>query len=154
MRAQILALAVTVMSGVTACSIDVREPGKVNADSDIVIYPRARRVANVQTDSTGVSFAGSFAETRVFPETFESDDAPAEVLGFYRTVMRAHSDVIQCRGSINIRRTRRAENPVCIERPASPVVQLVTGTRSPYRLVAVKPRGTATEFTLLSVYVR
>jgi hypothetical protein len=154
MRAQLLALAVTVMSGVAACSIDVREPGEINADSDMVIYPRARRVANAQTDSTSVSFAGSFAETRVFPETFESDDAPAEVLGFYRTVMRAHSDVIQCRGNINIRRSRRAEYPVCIEHPSSQVVQLAAGNRSPYRLVAVKPRGTATEFTLFSIYVR
>ena len=155
MRAQILALAVTLISGVAACSIDMREAGESrHPPLDMAIYPRAHRVADVPTDSTNVSFTGSFAETRVFPETFESDDAPGKVLGFYRAAMRAHSDVIECRGDIRIRRSHRTERPVCIERPSSPVVQLAAGTQSYYRLVAVKPRGTATEFTLLSVHVR
>ena len=167
MRAQILALAVTVMSGVAACSIDVREAGdrrhtplgrivaSSNAAGDMVVYPRARRVTNVQTDPMNVSFTGSFADTRVVAETFESADAPAMVLEFYRASLRAHTDAIECHGNISIRRRRRRiERPVCIERPSSPVVQLATGTRSPYRMVAVKPRGTATEFTLVSVDVR
>jgi hypothetical protein len=168
MRAQVLALAVTVMSGATACSIDVRERGErrhsplgetvasgesSNAAGEVVIYPRARRVANVHTDPMDVSFTGSFADTRVVPETFESDDAPARVLAFYRAALRAHMDVIECRGNITIRRSRRTEQPVCVVRPSSQVVQL-SGTRPPYRMVAVKPRGTATEFTLVSVYVR
>jgi hypothetical protein len=169
MRAQILALAVTVVSGVTACSIDVRERDRRrqaplgtfvasedsgNAAGDKVIYPRARRVANLQTDPTNVSFTGSFADTRVVSETFESDDAPEAVLEFYRAALRAPTEVIECRGNINIRRSRRTEQPVCIERPSSQVVQLATGARWSYRLVAVKPRGTAAEFTLVSVYVR
>ena len=121
MRAQVLALAVTVMSGVTACSIDVRERGesrqtplgRIVASEDsrtaaggMVIYPRARRVANVQTDPMNVSFTGSFADTRVVLETFESDDAPPMVLAFYRAAMRAHTEVIECRGGITIRRSR------------------------------------------------
>lgn len=169
MRAQILALAVAVMTGVTACSIDVYERGESrhtplhqivasegsrNAAGDIAIYPGASRAATFQTDSTNVSFTGSFADARVVPEKFESDDAPARVLEFYRAAMRAHTDVLECRGNINIRRIRRTEKAVCIERPSSPVVQLAIGTRSHYRVVAVKPRGTATEFALVSVYVR
>ena len=169
MRAQILAIAVSVLSGVTACSIDVYERserrqlplGEIAASEDsrpaageMVIYPRARRVANLQTDSANVSFTGSFADTRVFDERFESDDAPAMVLAFYRAALRAHPDVIECRGNIAIRRSRRTEEAVCLERPSSQVVQLATGTRSSYRMVAVQPRGTATEFTLVSVYVR
>jgi len=157
------------MSGLTACSIDVYERGEsrhtrlgeivANEDSSttadgMVIYPRARRVANLQTDSANVSFTGSFADTRAVPETFESDDAPAMVLEFYRAALGAHPDVIECRGNIAIRRSRRTEEAVCIERPSSQVVQLATGTRSSYRMVAVKPRGTATEFTLVSVYMR
>ena len=169
MRARILALAVTALSGLTACSIDVYErdesrqtpldqivasEGSRNAAGNIAIYPGARRVAGVHTDSTNVSFTGSFADTGVVPEKFESDDAPAMVLEFYRAAMRAHADVIECRGNINIRRRRRAETAVCLERPSSQVVQLATGTRSHHRMVAVKPRGAATEFTLVSVYVR
>jgi hypothetical protein len=168
MRARILALAVTALSGLTACSIDVYErddsrhtpldqsvtsEDSVNAAGDTVIYPGARRVS-FHTDSTNVSFTGRFADARVVPEKFESDDAPAMVLEFYRAAMRAHADVIECRGNINIRRSRRAETAVCLERPSSQVVQLAAGTRSHYRVVAVKPRSTATEFTLVSVYVR
>jgi|SRR5687768_13667071 len=122
--------------------------------ADIAIYPRARRLAGFHADPTNVSFTGSFADARVVPEKFESDDAPAMVLEFYRAAMRAHADVVECRGNINIRRSRRTEKAVCIERPSSQVVQLATGTRSHYRVVAVKPRGTATDFTLVSVYVR
>ena len=165
MRAQILALSVVVMS-VGGCSVDVRERdvghrtlrGTIGSSersrADMVVYPRARRVADVQTDPANVSFTGRFADTRVIPATFESDDAPAMVLAFYRSAMRAHRHVIECRGHILIRRSRRSEEPVCIERPESQVVQLATGSRSSYRLVAVEPRGTATEFTLVSVYVR
>ena len=156
MRAQILALAVTVMSGVTACSIDVRERGESpHTALDMAIYPRAHRIADSQTDPANVSFTGSFADTRVVTETYESPDAPGKVLGFYRSAMRAHRDVVECRGDIGIRRRQRTEQPVCIERPSSEVVQLATGTRTHYRLVAVKPRGTAaTEFTLVSVDVQ
>ena len=169
MRAQILALAVAALPGVTACSIDVYEGGgshraplsniavreySSNAAGDLVVYPRARRIANTQPEPANVSFSGSFSDARVFPESFESDDEPARVLGFYRAALRADSDVIECRGRINIRRSRRTEKPVCIEHRSSQVVQLAAGTRSSYRLVAVKPRGTATEFTLATVYVR
>jgi len=127
MRAQILALAVTVMPGVTACSIDVHQRGESrqallgtivasdgssNAGGEMVIYPRARRVENFRTDPTNVSFTGSFADTRVVAERFESDDAPETVLEFYRAAMRANTDVIECRGSINVRRGRRTEGPV------------------------------------------
>lgn len=169
MRAQILALGVAVMTGATACSIDVYERGESrqapldqivasegsrNAAGDIAVYPGARRAASVHTDPANVSFTGSFSDTRVVPEKFESDDAPAMVLEFYRAAMRAHTEVIECRGNINIRRSRRTEKAVCIERPSSQVVQLATGTRSHYRVVAVKPRRTATEFTLVSVFVR
>ena len=167
MRAWIFALALTVVPGVTACSIDVRERGDREPASsrfarlspqtalDMVIYPRAHRIATVQTDPAHVSFTGSFADTRVVAETFESADAPGQVLRFYRSAMRAHRDVIECRGEIGIRRTGRTEQPVCIDRPSSQVVQLATGARTHYRLVAVKPRGTAaTEFTLVSVDVR
>jgi hypothetical protein len=157
------------MSGVTACSIDVREQGERrqrplgtvetsedsgNAAGDMVIYPRARRVAIVQGDPAAVSFTGSFADTHVVPDTFESDDAPAMILEFYRAAMGAHAEVIECRGNITIRRSRRTEKPVCLERPSSRVVQLAAGVPSHYRVVAVTPRGTATAFTLVSVYVR
>jgi hypothetical protein len=158
MRAQILALAVivTVTSGVTACSIDVRERDENRQTAlGMVVYPRAYRVANSRTDPVNVSFTGSFAEARVVPERFVTDDEPGRVLGFYRAAARrAHVDVIECRGSINIRRTQGAEKPVCIEDPSSEVVRLAAGTRPYYRMVAVKPRGTATEFTLVAVYAR
>jgi len=88
------------------------------------------------------------------PAKFESDDDPATVLEFYRAAMSPHPDVLECRGRINIRRGRRTETRVCLERPSSRLVQLATRTRSHYRVVAVEPRGTATEFTLASVYVR
>ena len=155
MRAQILAFAVALLPAVTACSIDVHEGGESPQTlGDIAVYPGARRVANLRDDPTDVSFSGSFTDTRVVPETFESDDAPAMVLEFYRAAMRGHTEVVECRGNINIRRTRRIEEPVCIERSSSQIVQLATGTRSYYWLVAVNPRGTATEFTLVSVYAR
>ena len=136
--------------------LDVREPGeRPQTALDMVVYPRAHRIANVQTDPTNVSFTGSFADTRIVAETVESADAPEQVLRFYRSAMRAHRDVIECRGDIGIRRSERTERPVCIGRPSLQVVQLATGTRTHYRMVAVKPRGTAaTAFTLLSVYVR
>src|SRR5687768_900419 len=154
MRAQILALSVAVMS-VAGCSVDVRERdaghrtpfGTIGSGersrTDMVVYPRARRVTDAETDPANVSFTGSFADTRVIPATFETDDAPAMVLEFYRSALRARSEVIECRGRILIRRSGRSDDePVCIEHPESHVVQLAAGSRSSYRMVAIEPRGT------------
>ena len=157
MRARILVLALTVMSVASACSIDVleRDESGWTLPGEIAVYPHARRVQTGYADSVNVSFTGSFATTRVVPQKFVSDDAPAMVLDFYRrAAMRSHTELIQCRGGISIRRSRGAEKPECIEIPSSPAVLLATGTRPYYRVVAVEPRGSVTEFTLVSVYVR
>ena len=145
------------MSVASACSIDVleRDESRWTPPGEIAVYPHARRVQTGYADSAHVSFTGSFADTRVVPQKFVSDDAPAVVLDFYRrAAMRSHTDVIQCRGGISIRPRRGAQKPECIERPLSQAVLLATGTRPYYRVVAVEPRDGVTEFTLVSVYVR
>jgi len=136
---------------VTACSIDIHHGYWVN-HADLPVYPDARPVASDDAPEANVSFTGSFAETYVVPRTFESDDTPERILEFYRKILRVSGAVVECRGTINVRRRRGVETLVCLARPSSPTVQLAGGVDGKHSVVVVTPRGPAAQFTVLDVH--
>jgi hypothetical protein len=68
--------------------------------------------------------------------------------------MRTYGAVTECRGEVDFRGRTHERRAVCQERPLSRDVQLVTGTEDRQRVVAVKPRGTGSEFSLVYVNTR
>ena len=139
-----------VLSG-TACSIDVYH-GDVRDIVELPVYPGARPVNVEHASEANVSFTGSFVEANVVPRTFESDDAPGMILDYYRRILRARGAVVECRGTINVRRRRGVETLVCLERPSSRAVQLAGGVGGQHSVVVVTTRGSAAQFAVLDVH--
>lgn len=118
MRAVLVASVLALVLPVTSCSVDIHHRD-VDYNDDLPVYPDARAVTMEHASEANVSFTGSFAETNVVPRTFESDDEPGMILDFYRKILRARGAVVECRGTINVRRRRGVETLVCLERPSS-----------------------------------
>src|SRR5688572_18853061 len=153
MRTVLVASVFALVLPVTACSVDVHHGG-MHDNADLLVYPDARPVNVEHASEATVSFTGSFAETNVVPRTFESDDAPETILDFYRRILRARGAVVECRGTINVRRRRGVETLVCLERPSSPAVQLAGGGEGKHSIVVVTARGSAARFAVLDVHTR
>lgn len=135
--------------------VDVRSPvGTVSVRTDIdardtglAVYPGAvpRRGGNNEPESANVSVGGPWFGVKVVAASFDSDDAPEKVLEFYRSEMKAHGDVVECRGDVDF----RGDRLVCREDASSREVQLAAGTEERHRIVHVEPRGSGSEFALV-----
>ena len=91
---------------------------------------------------------------KVIAAKYASEDAQDRIVDFYRREMKTFGAVTECRGEVDFRGGPGARRAVCKERPSSNDVQLVTGTEERQRVVAVKPRGSGSEFSLVYVTTR
>jgi hypothetical protein len=169
-----LATAVAGAVVLTACSIDVREEARdVNKkevdirtpmgemsvrtgldapDTGLAVYPGARPLRDGrEPESANVSIGSGRFGLKITATQFESEADPSAVLAHYRDAMHAYGDVMECQGDIDFRRRRGEERPVCRRRRFSRETQLVVGTESRHRLVAVKPRGRGSEFSVVYI---
>ena len=134
----------------TSCSVDVRH-SPVETWVGLPPYPDARRVYVEYAADENVSFTGNFARTNVVGMTFGSDDSPEMILDFYRRVLGAYGPVVECRGTINVRRRRGVESLGCVEQSSSPTVQLAAGVHGKHSVVAVTMFGPTSQFDVLDV---
>jgi hypothetical protein len=156
------------------CSIDVREtPSGEHSDVDIrtpaghlsvrtdvdvrdtglPIYPGARP-ARDDRDSAVVNVGSAWFGVKVVAAKFETDDAPGQVVDFYKNEMRGYGRVTECRGNVDFKGRNHAREAVCKEKPSKTDVQLLTGTEERQRIVSVKPLGGGSEFSLVYVETR
>jgi hypothetical protein len=156
------------------CGIDVREAGEgknvdirsplgdvsvrtdvKNPDTGLPVYPGATPLRDSDDpESANVNVSSRWFDVRVVAAKYESRDAQDKILDFYRREMKTYGTVTECRGDVDFRGGPRGRRPVCKERPSSRDVQLLTGTEEQQRVVAVKPRGTGSEFSLVYVNTR
>jgi hypothetical protein len=169
-----LALVFAAVLPLAACGIDVHEsgPGKnvdiksplgavsvrtdvKNPDTGLAVYPGARPLRDEDDpESANVNVSSRWFAVHVVAAKYESGDAQDKILSFYRNEMKTYGAVTECRGEVDFRAGPGGRRPVCKERPSSPDVQLLTGTEEQQRVVAVKPRGTGSEFSLVYVNTR
>ena len=139
--------------------VDIRTPlgdvaVRANAnnppDTGLPVYPGARplRDRGREHDSATVSIGTTFFGLDIAAAQFVSDDAPESIVGFYREKMAAYGPVTECRGDIDWRRDTAVCRKKLFRRGDW---QLVAGTESRHRVVAVKPRGAGTEFAVVYV---
>jgi hypothetical protein len=142
--------------------VDVRMPVgtvRVNTnvtapDTGLAVYPGARpRQDGDEPRSADVSIGAPFFGVHVVAAKFESDDAPSQVVDFYRKALGEYGAVTECRGDIDFK-GRSGSRPVCRERSRSKVLQLVAGTERRHRLVSVEPRGDGSEFAVVFIQTR
>lgn len=118
------------------------------------VYPGARLLHDEDEEpaSVDVSVASSYFGMQVAAAKFESDAEPRAIVDFYKDKLSAYGAVVECRGDIDFE--GNPGRPVCKEEPAATEIQLVAGEREEnHRRVAVKPRGTGSEFALVRVKV-
>ena len=126
-----------------------------NADTGLPVYPGAQPLREPGEDqSANVNVASRWFGVRVVAAKYQSDDANDKILEFYRREMNTYGPVTECRGNVDFRGGPGNKRMVCKEQSSSDEVQLAAGTEGRQRIVAVKPRGNGSEFSLVYVNTR
>lgn len=175
-----LAAAAALLLG-TSCSINVRkEPngqdkqvdiktlaGNIRvskqadiADVGLAIYPGSRPKEKDDGDdkSANVNVSGFGYGLKVIALEYESPDAPAKVLSYYRNQLKKYGNVLECHTSnfdLDLRmNTTTAGNSgdLTCEGPSGSHIELKAGRKDDQHIVAVEPDGSGSSFSL--VYVR
>ncbi len=138
-------------------------------DVQMPIYPKAveRPPANTERrDKDGDAGAvrlGLWSPSfgfRLAALKLHSDDKPAQVQAFYREALAAHGPVLTCTADTPItnaaeRAPRDDKQLRCDEdRPRPGSVVLKVGTREDFRVVAIYPQGSGTQFDLVRMAIR
>ena len=140
-------------------SLSVREGHTDVKDTGLALYPgaRAKQDTDDEHHSANVDISSSLFGVKVVAAKFESDDSPDKVLAFYRKEMGKYGKVVDCTGGFNLNfhghRDRDAE-VTCEGHDSGHEYkeELKVGTESNQRILAIKPKGSGSEFAL--VYVR
>lgn len=137
-------------------SISVHE-GSVDAkDIGLPAYPGAQPAkghGDDDDDNANVNIASPLFGVKVVVQKFETDDSPDKVLSFYQKPMGKYGKVIECSGWYHSYHHHDKDAPVsCDDTGTGSAKELKVGTENDQHVVAVKPRGNGSEFTL--VYVR
>jgi hypothetical protein len=136
-------------------SISVHEGSTEAKDTGLPAYPGARPSKGThESDNANVNISSSMFGVKVAVQNFETDDAPDKVLSFYQKPMEKYGKVIQCSGGFGgFHSHHEKDSPVsCDDSGHDYDKELKVGTEYNQHIVAVKPRGKGSEFTL--VYVR
>lgn len=139
-------------------SLSVHKGSTDARDTGLPLYPGARMKtgSDDNDDNANVNISSSMFGLKVVAQKFESDDAPDKILGYYQAQMGKFGTVITCNGSNTSVRFHRHEKdgPVTCDGHSGHDYEkeLKVGTENNQHVVAVKPSGKGSEFTL--VYVR
>jgi len=129
-------------------------------DTGLAVYPGARPKPNDgegESKSANVNISSGLFGVKVVAIEYESDDAPAKVLAFYREQLKKYGAVVECRSThsadLNVKSGESGHRPVsCDDANGGSTVELKTGTEDNQHLVSVQPQGKGSDFAL--VYIR
>ncbi|HEY3768329.1 MAG TPA: hypothetical protein VGN44_06630 [Candidatus Angelobacter sp.] len=139
-------------------SLSVKEGKSDVKDTGLTLYPgaRPRKDSDDDKNSANVNISSSFFGLKVVALEFASDDPSDKVLAFYRKDMGKYGKVLDCTGgfSMNFEHHDKNSEVTCDGHGSDHDYkkELKVGTENNQRVVAVKPRSSGSEFTL--VYVR
>jgi hypothetical protein len=150
--------------------VDIQTPlgdMKVNTNADardtgLPIYPGAQLKPGDEHDSNkaNVNINTSFFGLKVVAAKYTSTDSPDKVIAYYTGELKKYGDVIQCKGGtkgdFRMKRKGGDDDPVSCDKGDTngDGVELKVGTNSKQRVVAVKPDGNGSEFSLVYVQTR
>ena len=141
-------------------SLSVKEGSTDIKDTGLALYPGARATKDDDDDrhhSANVNISSSLFGLKVVALKFQSDDPSDKVLAFYRKDMGKYGRVVDCTGGFSMDfRHHDKDAEVTCDGHNGPgheyKEELKVGTENNQRILAIKPRGNGSEFTL--VYVR
>jgi hypothetical protein len=176
-------VAASIATLLTACSVNVRKEADgqdkqvdintpvggihVNKQADISdvglsVYPGAR-VKEKDSDSSdkgaNVNISGFGYGIKVVALEYESDDAPAKVLAFYKDQLKKYGSVLECHTSdlnLDMKMGSHSSGGDSSELTCAGEhgdnIELKVGRKDDQHIVAVQPQGKGSSFSL--VYVR
>ena len=128
------------------------------SDVGLAVYPGARlkeKDSEGSDKSANVNISGFGYGLKVVALEYESDDAPAKVLSFYRGQLKKYGNVLEChtsRGKWNFNMGKNDSNELTCEGSGGNDIELKVGKKYDQHIVAVEPEGKGSSFSL--VYVR
>jgi hypothetical protein len=133
------------------------------SDVGISVYPGARmkeKDSDGSDKSANVNISGFGFGIKVVALEYESDDAPAKVLSFYRDQLKRYGNVLECHSSghfnldmkMGSHGSASRSNELSCEGNHGNNIELKVGKKDDQHIVAVEPEGKGSSFSL--VYVR
>jgi hypothetical protein len=171
-----------VIAGLPACSVNVKKDdgdgddkqvdistpvGGIHVsknadvrDVGVAVYPGARlqqKGADGDDKSANVSISGMGYGLRVVALEYQSDDAPAKLVAFYKDQLKQFGSVLECHTNdlnvdTDIKNYDHTSSTLTCGSGSGNNVELKVGTKENQHIVAVKPDGKGSNFSL--VYVR
>jgi hypothetical protein len=152
-------------------NLDVRSSvGDLHVGSDadarkigLPLYPGARlRSDDESQNKANLSLFTEAFGFKLVVASYESDDAPAKVIDFYRDKLKKYGKVLECRskkhgGDIDVhdddRDSKGSKELRCEGDNTGPVTELKVGTEDDQRVVAIEPNDHHSGSTFALVYV-
>jgi len=130
------------------------------ADTGLVVYPGARlkpKESSGDNKSANVNLSGFGYSLKVVALEYESDDAPAKVLAFYKDKLKKYGTVLECHTAgldleMGSHGSKSDSNELTCEGSHGNNIELKVGKKDDQHIVAVEPEGKGSSFSL--VYVR
>jgi hypothetical protein len=132
------------------------------ADTGLTVYPGSRlkqKDSDGSDKSANVNISGFGFGIKVVALEYESDDAPAKILAFYKDQLKKYGNVLEChtsRGNWNINMgshsSKNGSSELTCEGSGGDNIELKAGRQDDQHIVAVQPQGKGSSFSL--VYVR
>jgi hypothetical protein len=141
------------------------------SDTGLAVYPgshvKAKDPSGDQKNAN-VNISGFGYGIKVVALEYESDDAPAKILSFYKDQMKKYGNVLECHtsglnlnmkvGHVNVEtklgtyESENNSNELTCEGEHGNNIELKVGRKDDQHIVAVEPQGKGSSFSL--VYVR
>jgi hypothetical protein len=153
--------------------IDVDTPSgslHIGKDADakkigLPLYPGARPNSNGEgKDQANLSLLTDAFGMKLIVANYISDDAPAQVIDFYRDKLKRYGKVLECHsnkhgGDVEVHEDSKdshKNNELKCDDNSGPVTELKVGTEDNQRVVAVEPGdgGKGSSLALVYVYTR
>lgn len=146
----------------------------VGSDADarkagLPLYPGARLKTGTSDGDSNQANLSLFTEAfgfKLVVSNYESDDAPAKIIDFYRDKLKKYGKVLECHtqkhgGNVEVhdddkdKDSKQSKELKCDEN-SGPVTELKVGTEDNQHAVAIEPRdgGKGSTFALVYVHTR
>jgi hypothetical protein len=132
------------------------------SDVGLAIYPGARlklKGSDGDDKSANVNISGFGFGVKVVALEYQTDDAPAKLIAFYKDQLKKYGSVLECHSSKHVSvdaefsgKSGGESHELTCDSTSGNHVELKVGTRENQHIVAVEPEGKGSSFSL--VYVR
>jgi hypothetical protein len=152
-------------------NVDIRTPiGGIHVDqradardTGLPVYPGARLSREKEEDgnqkNANVSLSAFGFGLRVAAVEYQSEDAPAKVVAYYRDQLKTFGDVLECHtaGHADVAYSNndssKSKELTC-EQNSGDNIELKVGNRDNQRIVSIETDGKGSKFALVHVQVR